>query len=113
MKRPALVALVLAFFTSAASAVPVTFTIGAQSFSTTITAQNAARALAWATAAYPTIPNPAYDPACTQSCAPATLPNPNPVQSALAAVWQGIKNNVIASEHAASEATLPTPGDLN
>jgi len=97
-------------------AVPVTLTIGASTYSTTITAPNAQRGLAWATAAYPTIPNPAYDPNCDPAkgtCAAATLPNPDPVKSALAAVWQGIIANIQSSEKATSQKAIVDPAPVN
>ena len=97
-------------------AVPVTFTIGSSTFSTTITGTNASRGLAWATAQYPTIPNPAYDPNCNPvpgPCAAATLTNPDPVKSAEAAMWQGIINNVQNYELSNSKAAVPAPAPVN
>ena len=102
MKRLLLACALVLAGAASAFAVPVTFTVGGSTYSTTITGANAARGLAWATAAYPTIPNPAFYPNCNPvpgPCAPATLPNPDPVKSALAAIWQGIIANVQSSEN--------------
>ena len=46
---------------------------GSKSF--TISDADATKFMAWAQSAYPTRPNPAYDPLCVSACAPATLPN--------------------------------------
>lgn len=100
-----------------AQAVTVNFTVGPSIFSTTITAPNAARLQAWALAAYPTIPNPAFDPACivppASSCPPLTLPNPDPGKSALAAIWQGIINNILGNEKAVSTKAIADPAPIN
>jgi len=89
----------------------VTFTFGAATKTYTITAANAARFLAWATAAYPTIPNPAYD-AVTNPGVPQTIPNPNPVASAIDGLWAGIRNNVISHEKSLGAAAVAQPVDL-
>jgi len=115
MKRLLLAcALVLAGVASAL-AVPVTFTVGGSTFSTTITGPNAQRGLAWATAAYPTIPNPSYDPnkPTDPVTNPQTLPNPDPVKSALAAIWQGIIANVQSSEKATAQKAIVEPAPVN
>src|SRR5665213_1858758 len=107
-----LLAAILAATVHPALAVPVTFTVGGSTFSTTITGANATRGLAWAQATYPTIPNPAYDPNCNPvpgPCAPATLPNPDPVKSALAAMWQGMINNIINTELTNAVKTIAQP----
>ena len=116
IRRLALTVVALVLSTALAFAVPVTFTIGASTFSTTITGPNAQRGLAWATAAYPTIPNPAYDPNCDPTkgpCAAATLPNPDPVKTALSQMWQGIINNIQSSETATSKAAVAAPAPVN
>ena len=92
----------------------VTFTIATKTFSTTITAPNATRFGAWAAAMYPTIPNPAFNPALPEhpTTNPRTIPNPEPAISALAAVFQGLKNNVISWEREQAKKAVAEPGDL-
>lgn len=92
----------------------VTFTVGTKTFSTTITAGNATRAAAWAAAQYPTIPNPSFNPAIPEHPVsnPRTLPNPEPVISALAAMYQGMKDNVRRWEQDQSKSAVALPGDL-
>ena len=87
----------------------VTFTFGAKTKSFTVSAANVTRFSNWAAAAYPTIPNPAFP---GTPGAPPTLPNPEPVLSAIDALWQGVKNNVISYEKGLSVAAVPIPGDL-
>lgn len=69
---------------------PLTGTVTA-----TISDADATKFVAYAQASYPTRPNPAFDPACTQACAPATLPN-NAAQ-ALSAWASGIFAGTVAN----------------
>lgn len=115
LKLPLAVFAVLGSLT-VAHAATVTFTIGNKVKTFTITAQNAARIMTWATAAYPTIPNPAFDPACNPvpgPCAPATIANPEPVLSAIDGLWAGIIANVRSYELEQSKAGVVQPGPVN
>lgn len=85
----------------------VTFTFGAKSRTYTITSGNAARLAAWAAAAYPTIENP--DKSEGQ---PATIPNPEPVLSAIDALWASIKANVISYEREVAKKAVVEPEDI-
>ena len=85
----------------------ITFAFGNKSKTYTITAGNAARLAAWATAAYPTIPNPDKSEG-----APATIPNPEPVLSAIDGLWAGIKANVINYEREVGKKAVAEPADL-
>lgn len=114
--RLLLAAAALIFGLQVADAATVTFTLGAKSKTFTITAANAARIVAWATAAYPTIPNPAYDAACNPNpgpCAPQTIANPEPVLSAIDGLWAGIIANVQSYELEQSKAVVVKPGPVN
>jgi len=81
----------------------------------TITPASAARILAWATASYPTIPNPAYDSTkpVDPTTNPQTLPNPDPLGSAFAATFAGITANVRSYEKAKAVVTVPDPAPVN
>lgn len=85
----------------------VTFTFGSKTKSFTISAASASRFAAWATAAYSTIPNPDTSPG-----QPATIQNPEPVLSAIDALWAGIKANVRNFEREQAKAAVAEPGDL-
>lgn len=76
----------------------VIITFGPKTRTYTVSAGSLTRLNAWATAAYATLPN--------------GQPDPDPVGSAIDAVWQGLRNNVISAEKAGSVAAIPTPGDL-
>lgn len=91
----------------------VTFTFAAKTKSFTVSAGSATRFAAWAAAAYPTIPNPAYDPLLppTGGNTP-TIPNPEPVLSAIDALWAGIKANVMSYEKDVGVRAVATPADL-
>lgn len=95
-----------------AAGVTVTLSVGPTSYTTTITTANAQRLATWAAGAYPTIPNPDCVPNPT-TCSPATLSNPTPGVSALAAIWQGIVNNIQSSETATAEKTIAPPAPVN
>lgn len=86
----------------------VTFTFATKSKSFTISAPNAARFAAWAAAAYPTIPNPAFG----APGEPLTLPNPDPVLSAIDGLWAGIKANVLSYEREIAKMAVVEPADL-
>lgn len=91
----------------------VTFTVATKTYSTTVTGPNATRFGAWAAAAYPTIPNPAYNPELpTNGSNPVTIPNPEPAISALEAVYRGLRNNVISWEREQAKAAVAEPADL-
>lgn len=92
----------------------VTFTFANKTKSFTVSAASATRFAAWAAAAYPTIPNPAYNPALPVDPVtnPVTIPNPEPVLSAIDGLWAGIKANVMSMEKAAGVAAVATPADL-
>lgn len=99
-----------------AMAATVTFTFANKTKSFTITAPNATRFANWAALAYPTIPNPAFDLACNPTpgpCAPATIPNPEPVLSAIDGLWAGITANVKNMEKSTSIKAIPEPADIN
>ncbi len=87
-----------------------TFTFGPKTRTFTTTASNSARIQSWCLFAYPTIPNPAYTG--PGSGVSSTLPNPEPVLSAIDGLWQGIKDNVKNSEKATAINTIPPPGDI-
>jgi len=87
----------------------VTFTFATKTKTFTVSAASANRFAAWAAAAYPTIPNPAFP---GTPGAPATLPNPEPVLSAIDALWAGIRANVRNYEKNLGVAAVATPGDL-
>jgi hypothetical protein len=87
----------------------VTFTFAAKTKTFTVSAGSATRFAAWAAAAYPTIPNPAFP---GTPGAPATLPNPEPVLSAIDALWAGIVANVKRYEKSLGIAAVATPADL-
>lgn len=92
----------------------ITFTFGASTKTYTITAPNAQRLVNWATGAYPTIPNPAYDNAkpVDPVTNPQTIPNPTPVLSAIDGLWAGIRANVISSEKATATGAIVPPAGL-
>ena len=92
----------------------VTFTFGNKTRSFTVSAANVARFVAWAAAAYPTVPNPAYPSpdANGKSTVPATLPNPEPVLSAIDGLWAGLRANVINHEKQVAMKAIATPEDL-
>lgn len=92
----------------------VTFTFGNKTKTFVVTPANAARFAAWAAAAYPTIPNPAYDPAKPIDAVtnPQSIPNSEPVLSAIDGLWAGVKNNVIGWEKEQAKAAVATPADL-
>lgn len=89
----------------------ITFTFANKTKSFTVTAGNANRFAAWALAAYPTIPNPAYDPVSNPGV-PRTIVNPEPVLSAIDALWAGIKANVISTERQTAHTAVAEPADL-
>lgn len=91
----------------------VTFTFANKSKSYTISAGSAQRFSDWATAAYPTIPNPSYNPALppTGGNTP-TIANPDPVTSAIDALWAGIKANVMGNEKDVAVKAITPPADL-
>lgn len=89
----------------------VTFTFATKTKSFTISAGSASRFAAWAAAAYPTIPNPAYDPV-TNPGVSQTIPNPEPVLSAIDGLWEGVKNNVKSYEKELGVKAVTTPADL-
>lgn len=115
MKRMFLATMMLLLSGTLASAATVTFTIGNKSKTYTISAANAARANAWAAAAYPTILNPAFDPAkpVDPTTNPQTITNPEPVLSAIDGLWEGIKNNVISWEHEQGKKAVPNPAPID
>lgn len=76
----------------------VTITFGPKTQNYAVSGANLIRLQAWANAVYATLPNGQV--------------NPDPVGSAMDAVWQGLRNNVISWEKANSVAAVPTPGDL-
>lgn len=92
----------------------VTFTFANKTKSFTVSAGSATRFAAWAAAAYPTIPNPAYDPSKSIDAVtnPQTLLNPEPVLSAIDALWAGIKANVMSSEKDVAVKAITPPADL-
>lgn len=99
-----------------AAGVTVSMGLPGHVFTTTITAANVARYQAWANAAYPTIPNPAYDSTCNPvpgPCAPATLPNPDPIISVFAAMWAGTVANVQSFEKQTAVQAIPAPLPVN
>lgn len=77
----------------------VTITFGPKTKTYTVIAGSLTRLQNWAAIAYPFL-------------ADGVTPNPDPVGSAIDAIWQGVRNNVIASEKASTVAAVPTPGDL-
>ena len=83
-----------------AAGVTVTLAVGPVSYTTTITAANAARLQTWAAGAYPFL-------------ADGVTPNPTPGVSALAAIWQGIIANIQASETATAQKALAAPAPVN
>lgn len=89
----------------------VTFTFANKTRSFTVSAGSATRFAAWALAAYPTIPNPAYDPVSNPGV-PQTIPNPEPVLSAIDALWAGIRANVRSYEDTIAKAAVTPSGDL-
>jgi hypothetical protein len=92
----------------------ITFTFGPTTKTYTITSPNAQRFVAWATAAYPTVPNPAFDAAkpVDPVTNPQTIPNPTPVLSVIDGLWAGLKANVQSSEKAAAMGTIAPPTDI-
>ena len=86
----------------------ITFTFANKSKSFTVTAPNAARFAAWASAAYPTIPNPQAG----EKDQPATLPNPEPVLSVIDGLWAGLKVNVLSFEREKAKKAVAEPTDL-
>jgi hypothetical protein len=86
----------------------VTFTFGNKTKTFDISGPNAARLVAWATAAYPTIPNPQAG----EEGQPTTLPNPEPVLSAIDGLWAGIRANILAHEREVARKAVAEPGDL-
>lgn len=86
----------------------ITIAFGPKTRTYTVTAGNLTRLSNWATAAYATIPNPLAG----QNGQPATIANPDPVGSAIDAVWAGLQANVKSSEQAASVAAVPLPADI-
>lgn len=93
----------------------VTFTFANKTKSFTVSAGSTARFAAWAASAYPSIPNPAYDPAKLTDPVtnPVTLPNPEPVLSAIDGLWQGIQNNVKSYEFTEGVKVVAKPTDLS
>lgn len=86
----------------------ITFTFGNKSQSYTISAPSSVRLSNWASLAYSTIPNPQAG----QVGQPLTIPNPEPILSAIDALWTGIKNNIKSSEKSALQAAISDPTDL-
>lgn len=116
MKRLFLTIITLALLATSAQAASVTFTFGPKTKTFTISAGNVARFQAWALAAYPTIPNPAYVTPCgtpLPDCLPQTIPNPDPVLSAIDGLWAGIKANVLSFERENAKRAVAEPGDIN
>lgn len=116
MKRFLLASAFSFAFILPAFAVTITFSVGATSFTTTVTAPNAARFATWAAAQYPTIPNPSYVTPCGSplpACLPLTIPNPTPGVSALGALYQGTVNNILSWEKSQSVAAVPDPSPVN
>ncbi len=87
------------------------FTFGPKTRTFTVTASNSARIQAWCLVAYPTIPNPAYT-GRSDTINPPTLPNPEPVLSAIDGIWAGIKDNVKNSEKVTAVNAIPPAGDI-
>ena len=111
MKRLLLAGMMLAALSIPALAVNVTITMGpGETFTYVISAASAARFVTWATAAYPTIPNPAYTPTCNCS---TTLPNPDPLKSVADATYAGWVANLQSSERAAAQVALSPPAPVN
>lgn len=111
-----ILAVSLALLAVPANAVVVTFSVGATTYTTNITAMSATRFATWAALAYPTIPNPAYVTPCgppLPACLPVTLPNPNSGQTALQQMYNGIVNNVLSSENQTAHAAVVPPTPLN
>lgn len=100
----------LILLTVPAFATDITFSFGNKSRTFVITPMNAARVVAWATAAYPTIPNPAFTISC--GC-PQTLPNPEPVLSYIDDLWTAIRDTVIRYEKDKNAKALPEPNPVN
>ncbi len=116
MKRLLLSIVALAFLATSAQAASVTFTFATKSKTFTVSAANAARFAAWAAAAYPTIPNPAYVTPCgtpLPACLPQTIPNPDPVLSAIDGLWAGIKANVLSFEREKAKAQVTEPAAID
>lgn len=92
----------------------VTFTFGPKSKTYNITAGSLTRLSAWAAAAYPTIPNPAYNPGLPvdPGTNPLTIPNPDPTTSAIDGLWAGIMANIQSSEKATSVAAIVAPAAI-
>ncbi len=85
-----------------------TIAFGPKSRTYTVTAGSLTRLSNWATSAYATIPNPQAG----QIGQPATIPNPDPVGSAIDAIWAGIMANVKSSEQSTAVAAITPPADL-
>jgi hypothetical protein len=92
----------------------VTFTAGPKTKSYTITAGSLTRLGAWAAAAYPTIPNPAFNAAIPVDPVtnPRTITNPEPVLSAFDALFAGVKANVRSYEDQAAKTAIVPAADL-
>lgn len=98
---------------SSAFAANITFTFGNKTKTFVVSAPNAQRIVDFATAAYPTIANPAFNPACTSSCPPPTIANPDPVGTMIDALWEGIRASVRNNEKVNALKAVPDPSDIN
>jgi len=92
--------------------VAFTITIGTKTRTKNISAASATRAAAWAAAAYAPVPNPAYPAPEGQPAVPATIPNPEPVLSAIDGTMQGVIDNVRNWEREQAKKAVPEPADL-
>lgn len=89
----------------------VTITFGPKTKNYTVSGANLIRLQNWAIAAYPTIPNPTFGQVGHELEGP-TIVNPDPVGSAMDALWSGLRANVISIEKATSVAAVAQPADL-
>lgn len=108
--------LILNDFVSSASATDVVITLGNKSRTKVITPMNAARFVAWATATYPTIPNPSYVTPCGSplpACLPLTITNPEPVLTAIDFYIQGMIDNVLNYERVKAKDAVAEPSPIN
>jgi len=92
----------------------VTFSFGAKTKTFTVSAGGVARFHAWALATYPTIPNPTFNPALpiNQVTNPLTIPNPDPIISAIDGMWEGFRTNVKNWEKSVAVGAVASPPDV-